>query len=53
MKASTICAATAGWTIAFAGAYPGTPSFEVNLNYDRSSVHHVRESLKKSLAVSD
>ena len=43
MKVSTICAAAAGWTIAFAGAYPGTPSVEVNLNCDRSSVHHVRE----------
>jgi hypothetical protein len=53
MKVSQISAAAAGWKIAFAGAYPGTPSFEVNLNCDRSSVHHVRESLKKSLAVFD
>jgi hypothetical protein len=53
MKVSTISAAAAGWTIMFAGSYPGSPSFAVNLNCDRNSVHHVRESLKKSLAVGD
>ena len=53
MKVSTISAAAAGWTIAFAGFYPGTPPLEVNLSCDRSSAHHVRESLKRSLAVSD
>ena len=53
MKVSTISAAAAGWTIAFAGAYSGMPSFEVNLNCDGSSAYHVRESLKKSLAVCD
>ena len=54
MKVSTISAAAAGWTIAFASSYnPASPSFEVNLNCGRSSVHHVRESLKKSLAVCD
>ena len=55
MKVSTISARAAGWTIAFASSYAGSlaPSFEVNLNCDRSSVHHVRESLKKSLAVCD
>ena len=53
LKVSTISAIAAGWTIAFAGVYPGSPSVEVNLNCDRSSVHHVRESLKKSLAVCD
>lgn len=51
MKVSAISPAATGWTIAFAGSYPGSPSFEVNLNCDRSSAHHVRETLKKSLAV--
>jgi hypothetical protein len=53
MKVSTISAVAAGWTIAFAGFYPGSPSLEVNLNCDRSSAHHVRESLKKGLSVFD
>jgi hypothetical protein len=53
MKVSTISPAAAGWTIGFACSYSGSPSFEVNLNCDRTSVHHVRESLKKSLAVCD
>ncbi len=55
MKVSGISAAGAagGWTIAFAGAYPGSRSVEVNVNCDRSSAHHVRESLKKGLAVFD
>ena len=53
LKVSAISAAKAGWTIALAGFYPGSPSVEVNLNCDRSSAHHVRESLKRSLAVCD
>ena len=53
MKVSMISPAAAGWTIEFAGSYPGSPAFEVKLKCDRSSVHHVRESLKKSLAVCD
>jgi hypothetical protein len=53
MKVSGISAATAGWTIAFAGFYPGAPALEVNVSCDRSSAHHVRESLKRSLDVSD
>ena len=55
MKVSAISARDAGWTIAFASSYAGSPAppFEVNLNCGRSSVHHVRESLKKSLAVCD
>lgn len=53
MKVSAISSAAAGWTIAFAGSYPGSPSFEVKLNCDRSSAYHVRESLKKCLAVCD
>jgi hypothetical protein len=53
MKVSTISAAPAGWTIAFAGFYPGSVAVHVNLSCGRSSPYHVRESLKKSLAVSD
>ena len=53
MRVSTISPAAAGWTIAFAGAYAGSRSLEVNLKCDRSSAHHVRESLKKSLDVGD
>jgi hypothetical protein len=53
MKVATISAAATGWKIEFAGAYPGSPVFAVNLHCDRTSVHHVRESLKKSLAVCD
>ena len=53
MKVSTISQAAAGWTIAFASCYPGSPSVEVKLGCDRSSVHHVRESLKRGLSVCD
>jgi hypothetical protein len=53
MTVSAISPAPAGWTIAFAGRYPGSPSVEVRLGCDRSSVHHVRESLKRGLAVCD
>ena len=53
MKVSGISAVNSGWTIAFAGFYPGSPALEVNLASDRSSAHHVRESLKRSLDVSD
>ena len=53
MKVSAISAAAAGWTIAFSSLYAGSPLLEVNLSSDRSSAHHVRESLKRSLDVSD
>ena len=53
MKVSAISAAAAGWTVAFASSYPGSPSVEVTLGCDRSSVHHVRESLKRGLSVCD
>ena len=53
MKVSGISAVDAGWTIAFAGFYPGSPALEVSLASGRSSAHHVRESLKRGLAVSD
>ena len=52
LKVSMISIAEAGWTIAFSG--PGTPLKQVNLRCgERSSVHHVRESLKRGLDVSD
>jgi len=41
------------WTIAFSSFYAGSPLLEVNVRSDRSSAHHVRESLKRSLDVSD
>jgi hypothetical protein len=53
MKVSTIAAVAAGWTIGFSGFHPGAAPFQVNLNCGGSSVHHVRESLKLSLAVCD
>lgn len=54
LKVSAISAAEAGWTIAFSSNYPGSPLKQVILRCsERSSVHHVRESLKRSLDVSD
>ena len=53
MKVSMISPDPAGWTVAFAGRYPGLPSVQVKLGCDRSSVHHVRESLKRGLAICD
>ena len=53
MKVSAISAAEAGWTIAFSSLYAGSPLLDVNVSSDRSSPHHVRESLKRSLDVSD
>jgi len=54
LKVSTISAAEAGWAIAFAGSYPGSPLKQVLLRCGaRSSIHHVRESLKRSLDVCD
>jgi hypothetical protein len=53
MKVSAISAADTGWTIAFSSLYAGSPSIEVNVSSDRAPAHHVRESLKRSLDVSD
>ena len=53
MKVSAISAAEAGWTIAFSSIYAGSPLLQVNVSSDRTSAHHVRESLKRSLDVSD
>jgi hypothetical protein len=54
MKVTMISVAEAGWTICFSGHYPGSPLKQVNLRCgERSSVHHIRESLKRSLDVGD
>jgi hypothetical protein len=54
LRVSQICAADAGWTIAFTAARPGGSPRQVSLRCGaRSSMHHVRESLKRSLDVSD
>jgi hypothetical protein len=53
MKVSAISAAEAGWTIAFSSLYAGSPLLEVSVSSHRSSAHHVRESLKRSLDVCD
>jgi hypothetical protein len=53
LKVSTISMAAAGWTIAFDSAYPGAPGKQVDLRCDRNSAHHVRESLKRSLSLTD
>jgi hypothetical protein len=54
LKVSQISVAEAGWTIAFSSSYPGLPLKQVSLRCtERSSMHHVRESLKRSLDVSD
>jgi hypothetical protein len=53
MKVSAISAASAGWTVAFAGFYPGSKPVEINLACERSSAYHVRESIKRGLDVCD
>jgi hypothetical protein len=53
MKVSTISAMDAGWTVAFAGFYPGSKPVHVNLACERSSPYLIREWLKKSLDVCD
>jgi hypothetical protein len=54
LKVLRISAADAGWTIAFTGARPGASPKQVSLRCcERSSMYHVRESLKRSLDVSD
>jgi hypothetical protein len=53
LRIAGIAPADAGWTIAFASTFPGAPAREVRLRCERASAHHVRESLKRSLAVND
>jgi hypothetical protein len=53
LKVSRISIAEAGWTIAFDSFYPGGPGKQVDLRCDRNSAHHVRESLKRSLSLTD
>ena len=53
MKVAGISYADAGWTIAFAGTFPGARELQVNLRCDRTSASHIRESLKRSLELTD
>ena len=53
MKVTGISPVGTGWTIAFAGPYPGAKGVQVNLSCERTSAHHVRESLKKGLDLTD
>ena len=53
MRVAGIAAAGTGWTIAFAGTFPGARPVQVNLRCDRVSPYLVRESLKRSLSVND
>jgi hypothetical protein len=53
LKVAGIAARDAGWTIAFSGTFPGAAPIEVTLRCDRLSPHHVRESLKRCLDLTD
>jgi len=54
LKVAEIYAVEAGWTIAFSAARRGGLPKQVSLRCgERSSMHHVRESLKRGLDVSD
>jgi hypothetical protein len=54
LRVSQISAVDAGWTIAFDAARPGAAPRQVSLRCcERSSIHHIRELLKRGLDVSD
>jgi len=53
LRVAGISHADAGWTIAFATTFPGGREVKVNLRCDRTSAYHVRESLKRSLELTD
>jgi hypothetical protein len=53
MRVAGISHANPGWTIAFAGTFPGARAVEVKLQCERTSAYHVRESLKRGLALTD
>jgi hypothetical protein len=53
MKVAGVAPAGAGWTVAFSSTFPGAPALEVRLQCERTSTYHVRESLKRSLALTD
>ena len=54
LKVAQISAVEAGWTIAFSAARPGGLPRQVSLRCgEHSSMHHVRESLKRGLDLSD
>jgi len=53
LRVTAVSAKHQGWTIAFAGLFPGAPPVEVSLQCERLSAFHVRESLKRELALGD
>jgi len=53
MRVAGIALADAGWTVAFAGTTPGRPGVQVQLRCERRSPYLVRESLKRSLELTD
>jgi hypothetical protein len=53
LKVAAIVPIRSGWSIAFVHTLPGAPALEVKLQCERRSAHHVRESLKRDLALTD
>jgi hypothetical protein len=53
LRVAGIASTGAEWTIAFAGTFPGAPAREIKLQCERASAYHVRESLKRSLELTD
>ena len=53
LKVAGVAPAGAGWTVAFSSTFPGAPALEVSLQCERTSTYHVRESLKRSLSLTD
>src|SRR4051812_17200695 len=53
MKVSAISAADAGWPFSLDSWFRGFPVKLVDLQCDRTSAHHVRESLRGSLSLRD
>jgi hypothetical protein len=53
MRVAGVAVADSGWTVAFAGTMPGARAMKVELRCERRSPYLVRESLKRSLALTD
>ena len=53
LKVASVAPTSAGWTVAFSSTFPGAPALEVSLRCERTSTYHVRESLKRSLSLTD
>jgi hypothetical protein len=53
LRVAGIVSSGADWTIAFSSTFPGAPAREIKLQCERASAYHVRESLKRSLELSD